>query len=172
MIDLIREKCFSVVASFGRCPNCIRGAFLSAAAAWGIYVACLASFSSPEILFGAIVVCIALTSLWVAHVIGFVTRLVLSTLRASHARTAAIPPTFERRKLLGLITRAFALTVAISAMPSRAQTGCTTSSGTVYKPGETRQWCVSSTAAGCLFCKCQLCDQNSKWGGEYSCTCR
>ena len=73
----------------GRCPRCMRQAFLAALGAWGLAAALIALDVGSWMATPMVVVAIGLTGLWLAHVAAFALRVAMS---ARHAEVDSRGP--------------------------------------------------------------------------------
>lgn len=87
--------------NIGRCPRCMKSAFICAVASWPLYGTLLMLQPGAVLAEGAILLPLGLSALWLAHVGTYGTR-VLRTLRLE-SRNPAAPPAIDRRQ--GMVTR-------------------------------------------------------------------
>ena len=100
--------------TIGRCPKCMRKAFLAALGAWAL-VFTVTAFSFASWLFSPMaVVALSLTALWLAHIGAFALRTTMAARRAtldlsaSKPSQAVVPATSSRRQFVAQFARASA----------------------------------------------------------------
>jgi hypothetical protein len=109
-------------SNIGRCSYCMRKAFLAMMASWAILVA-LIEFSLPGMLLVPVgVISIALTALWLLHVITYASRASAKPLDAAEVTA--------RREVFNLFAKALAGAALATALPRLALAGsCSTTCG-------------------------------------------
>jgi hypothetical protein len=101
----------------GRCPRCMKSAFISAAASWFLCIVAFCVWQENHALALLILAPLALTGLWLAHVAAYGGR-VFAALRAEYIPTPARSgptggvPTSSRRDFFWMIATAAAITVS------------------------------------------------------------
>ena len=123
---MIRSSFILLDRAMGRCPRCMRKAFLAALAAWALAFAMIGLSVASWITTSMIVVALGLTALWLAHIAAFALRTVMATKHATGdlftsktAQMAAHPP-FNRRQFAVEFVRTAALAVVATALTVRA----------------------------------------------------
>ena len=125
MTDPVRQLTSFLDRNIGRCPRCMKVAFLSAVASWPLYGTLLALRPNALIADAAIVVPLALSLLWVAHAGTYGTRL-LRRLRAEYGGASPQagdrpPGGVGRRSFLWILQSTAILTATASVwLPSLA----------------------------------------------------
>ena len=102
--------------ALGRCPLCIRAAFLSSAIAWLIAGVTIAVSSPPVVAMAAVTAAVAFSILWVAHLTAFAVRAARCRVRTAAAPTA--PSRLSRRDLYPVFAKAFMFVAAATALPA------------------------------------------------------
>ncbi len=74
--------------TFGRCPRCMRKAFLAALGAWTLAFALIALSVASWMETPMVVVALGLTALWLAHIAAFALR---AAMAARHATSDLLP---------------------------------------------------------------------------------
>ena len=121
----------SLSANLGRCPKCMRRAFLVALGAWALsFVAAALGVGSWAVTAMAIAA-LGLTALWVAHVIAFALR---AKEEAAEKRTVeqpsggdardGAPAVLSRRKAVADFARVLVFAAAATAISARAALAC------------------------------------------------
>jgi hypothetical protein len=133
--------------TLGRCPVCIRAAFLAALAAWLAALCLLAMRPAAPLADAALLLAAGASLLWLSHLAAFAGR--AARCRAASA-TLSADGTVERpsrREALAVFARAFAYAAVMSALalrslPARADSGC--SGATPFACGV--RWCCAARA--------------------------
>jgi hypothetical protein len=102
----------------GRCPRCMRQAFLATLGAWGLAAVLIALDVGSGMATPMVVVAIGLTTLWLAHVAAFALRVAMS---ARHAEvdlssTGASP---NRRQFAAEFARVAAFAIVATTLATR-----------------------------------------------------
>lgn len=116
--------------NIGRCPHCMKTAFLSAIASWSIYLLILMLSPEAHLPLVSLLISTGLTGLWLAHAITYGTRVLLA-LRDEYfssdsigfvdANYGSLQTVATRRKLLRLLGTAASITaVAALWIPAEA----------------------------------------------------
>jgi hypothetical protein len=102
----------------GRCPRCMRQAFLATLGAWGLAAALIALDVGSWMATPMVVVAIGLTALWLAHVAAFALRVAISARHAEvePSSTGASP---DRRQFAAEFARVAAFAVVATALATR-----------------------------------------------------
>jgi hypothetical protein len=117
LIRLMRSAAATMLSildrKIGRCPRCMRTAFISAFAVWCAYFAARLLWPPPGLPAIAISAPIGLTTLWLAHTITFGKRLftLLSNKSATHTRTHQQFDGPTRRNLIRVLSTTAAVTI-------------------------------------------------------------
>jgi hypothetical protein len=117
-------------AHIGRCPRCMRQAFLAASGFWVLAMLAEAAGAAAWALDAALLVAGGLTVLWIGHVAAFALRSALAASRmkakaGSAAEAAAAPRLWSRRELAAEFARAAAFAAVATALSARAALACT-----------------------------------------------
>jgi len=115
-----------LVQNLGRCPTCIRKAFLAAACSSALAFPLGALAPDSWVATAALVAALTLTALWLAHIGALAVRLMIASKRSELAEA---PAPLERRKFLADFARGAAVaitatTLAVKASTSLAQGRC------------------------------------------------
>ena len=122
---MLPSSAHSLVHALGRCPKCMRKAFLAAFAAWVTAVFTIAVGGPLWMGAATAIVALGLTALWLAHIGAFARRMTtvpphaVSALAVSvPARTGTAP--FSRRQLMSKFARMATFAVVASVLSTRA----------------------------------------------------
>jgi hypothetical protein len=146
--------------NLGNCSICIRTAFQTAAAGWGLTLL-FAALGWSQLLLLSIVGAITLTSLWMAHLLVHARKItILAEREDKNQSTTAV----SRRAVLPLFVRTLGAAAVLSATPAFAQPfPCTAGTGSCQQDGcpECTRPCYvrgSTGLPGCI--KCTGCGSN------------
>ncbi|HZR59805.1 MAG TPA: DUF3624 family protein [Xanthobacteraceae bacterium] len=118
--------------NLGRCPLCMRKAFLSALAAWALVVATAALSGRTEAIAATAMLALAFTGLWLAHICALSIRATMNRLLA-RADASHDPANYDpsvrrlsRRRVVIDFATTLALTAAATILPrsARSQAAC------------------------------------------------
>lgn len=121
MGELLSRLNHGLTGSLGRCPRCMRTAFLSAAGAL-VMAGFATALLAPSLAIVAWGIAVALTALWIAHVWMFTRRSVRATaVRAAGGTIAAQQAElWPRRRLLAAFVRVLLFSAMTSVLPRDA----------------------------------------------------
>jgi len=117
MLAAIRSLTDLLLANLGHCTKCMRTSFVTAVAAWTLFVVVFVAAPS-EIATVAELAAISLSALWLAHIIAFAVKTTLSaTASARYTKRASRLPLMSRREIVPIFLRTLAFAAVITASP-------------------------------------------------------
>ena len=108
--------------TFGRCPKCVRKAFLSAICASALAFTFSALSGPSWVVAPMMVAALCLTALWLAHIGAFGLRTASAVRRASMSASKPTPGAFSRRRFLAEFARAAVVVTIATALTARPNT--------------------------------------------------
>ena len=163
-----------VWANLGHCPRCIGSAFRFAAAAWLAAFVTLTVLEQPIVANLLLIVAGLITTLWVAHLVAYATKVTVGVPRSTREAARAVAGRSENRSRRELFP-AFARTLAFVALATSIPMFAKAQSGGTYKPcGMGGLRCVEGGPLNqCCCCDRQGCscrsNQPNREGKVHSC---
>lgn len=153
--SILMPKALRDVFSFawnnlGNCSHCIRSAFRAAVAGWFLsFVILILGWVSVLPL--SIAVSLALTALWLAHIVVHTRKATLASSNSQLDSSAVM----SRRAVFPLFLRALCAAAAMSVMPAFAQQPCPNGTGGCGNDGcsDCYRPCYGNDARPCVYCR-------------------
>jgi hypothetical protein len=114
--------------AIGRCPRCMRKAFLATIAAWPIFFVITAFSGASWMWAPMLVAAVGLTALWLAHIGAFALRTTMAArhatldLSASKSAQTVVTAASSRRQFVAEFARTAAVAAVATALSARANT--------------------------------------------------
>ena len=149
-----------ITTNLGRCPRCMRSAFVTAVIASLLASAAAFTLARP-VAVAAAAIATGFALLWLAHAFVFAWRWVRVTMIGEHVSLKSwSADVISRRRAMAVLMRAFAATLAASIIPSAAfaacncgQPGCSCSDPAfpkcVYNPTRNESICCGPNGVPC-----------------------
>ena len=112
-----------IIGQFGRCPYCMRKAFLAMAAAWGLSAFTMNFADSPSLSVAAELIAATLTLLWAAHILAFASRSAFASRISAQLEVGDAQGLVSRRSVLPMFVKVLAVATVASALPRLALAG-------------------------------------------------
>lgn len=145
-------------SNLGNCFACMGTAFRASAAAWSMVLLSIV-VNRSELLILTLVAALAITALWVAHLVVHAQKFVNRHEALTSNEAAAV---MSRRAAFALFVQTFGAAALLSATPAHAQWACTGGTGACGQdncPDCSRPCYVKgSTLNGCV--RCRACGSN------------
>lgn len=118
---MLPSSAYSLWSALGRCPKCMRKAFLATFAAWAIAIITVAVSGSPWAVASTTIAALGLTALWLAHIWAFALRTTKAPQHAASDLSVSGPPQtvpapFSRRQFTAKFARMATFAVVTSAL--------------------------------------------------------